>query len=199
MAKKIKVICDTCGKEIEKYENRVGKNNFCDRNCYNKFHSQNTIEIKCDVCGKVFTKNKNDKNHFCSRECYNKVHFIKNKSRQCLTCGKIFEARNSKHVYCSKECYNKNRINMPRKEQHWNWQGGISLINDNRDSTEYKQWRNQVYKKDNYKCVICGSKEKLNAHHKKSWKEYPELRYDVDNGETFCEKCHIKYHQLNGY
>ena len=83
---------------------------------------------------------------------------------------------------------------MPKKEQHWNWQGGISLLNDNRDSSEYKNWRQNVYKR-----VKCGSKEKLNAHHIKSWKNYPELRYDLNNGVTLCEKCHIAWHKKYGY
>ena len=70
----------------------------------------------------------------------------------------------------------------------------ISLKNDNRDSYEYKEWRKAVYKRGNYKCQKCGSKERLNAHHKKSWINYPELRYSINNGITLCEKCHIKYH-----
>ena len=88
---------------------------------------------------------------------------------------------------------------MPKGEDHWNWQGGISLENDNRDSNEYKQWRLSVYKRDGYCCTECGSKEKLNAHHLKSWKNFPDLRYDTSNGITLCEKCHIKYHQTYGY
>ena len=88
---------------------------------------------------------------------------------------------------------------MPAKEDHWNWQGGKSLQNDKRDSAEYKNWRLKVYERDNYKCVQCGNKEKLNAHHIKSWKNYPNLRYDINNGITLCEKCHIKYHQQYGY
>jgi 5-methylcytosine-specific restriction endonuclease McrA len=88
---------------------------------------------------------------------------------------------------------------MPKGETHWNWQGGISIINDNRDSQAYKNWRQSVYQRDGYKCVQCGSKDKLNAHHIKSWKDYPALRYDIDNGITLCEKCHIKLHQQIGY
>lgn len=198
MAKKIIVICDTCGNQIEKYESKIGKNNFCNRNCYNKFHSKNTIEITCETCGKKITKNKNSKDRFCSRKCYNDFHNIKNKERECPTCHKIFIAKSSENKYCSWECYNKDR-HMPKKENHWNWKNGTSLINDNRDSFEYKNWRKSVYKRDNYKCVNCGSKQKLNAHHIKSWKDYPELRYEVENGITLCEKCHIQYHKDFGY
>lgn len=194
---KIKVKCDTCGKEIEKYESKVSKHNFCNRECYLKFHSKNTKEYICETCGKKFKGYDYNKNKYCSRECYDKAHSIKNKIRECPTCHKKFEAKTSESKYCSWECYNKDR-HMPRGKEHWNWQGGISLINDKRDSQEYKKWRLEVYKRDNYKCVKCGSKIKLNAHHIKSWKNYPSLRYELDNGITLCEKCHIKLHQEQG-
>ena len=198
MAEKILVKCDYCNQEFLKYKSKIGKHNFCNRDCYLKYHSKEVPICICEICGKTFKGNKYNANRFCSRECYNKFHNIKNKERKCPTCGKIFSAKANEDIYCSKECYNKDR-HMPKKEQHWNWQGGISLLNDNRDSNEYKNWRQNVYKRDNYRCVKCGSKEKLNAHHIKSWKNYPELRYDINNGVTLCEKCHIAWHKEHGY
>ena len=195
---KIKIKCDTCGKEIEKYQSRISEHNFCNRECYNQFHKKVSKEYKCEICDKIFVGSKGNANRFCSRECYNQFHNIKNKNRKCPTCGKSFIAKANEDKYCSWECYNKVR-KPPNGENHWNWQGGKTLQNDNRDSHEYKNWRILVYKRDNYKCVKCGSKNNLNAHHKKSWKHYPELRYDIDNGITLCEKCHIKLHQELGY
>lgn len=32
--------------------------------------------------------------------------------------------------------------------------------------------------------------DRLEAHHKKSWRDYPSLRYDVKNGTTYCKFCH---------
>ena len=54
-----------------------------------------------------------------------------------------------------------------------------------------KKWREKVFKRDNYTCRICGEYGgKLNAHHSKSFSEYPKLRYRVKNGITLCEDCH---------
>lgn len=33
---------------------------------------------------------------------------------------------------------------------------------------------------------------RLEAHHIKSWKNYPKLRYKVSNGKTLCYECHHK-------
>lgn len=35
---KVLIKCDTCGKDFFKYSSKIGKNNFCCRDCYNKFH-----------------------------------------------------------------------------------------------------------------------------------------------------------------
>lgn len=51
------------------------------------------------------------------------------------------------------------------------------------------------------KCQICGSREKLQAHHLNSKSYFPEEAYDVSNGVTLCgddkktgNKCHITFH-----
>lgn len=191
---KVKIKCDTCSTIFEKYESKLGKNNFCCRECYLKFHSKNVPICTCEVCKKTFKGDKYNSNKYCSRECYNIAHQIKNKERTCPKCGKKFIAKASDDKYCSWECYNTDR-HMPKGEDHWNWQGGISKQNDKRDSNDYKQWRLNVYKRDNYKCTKCGSKEKLNAHHILSWSSHPDKRYNVDNGITLCEKCHIELHK----
>lgn len=200
MAGKITLICEVCGKEYQKYLYQVknNKHNYCSRECYLKAHTKNTPKCKCEICGKEFSGTKYNANRFCSRECYNQWHNIKNKERICPVCKKPFIAKASDDKYCSWECYNQDR-HPPKGPEHHNWQGGKSLQNDRHDSAQYKDWRLAVYQRDNYKCVKCGSKERINAHHIRSWKYYPELRYDVDNGVTLCEKCHIALHQQYGY
>lgn len=80
---------------------------------------------------------------------------------------------------------------------HWNWKGGITPKNQVlRSSNGYKEWRNSVFKRDEYTCRICGKRGgRLNAHHIKMWSKFPELRFAVSNGVTLCEDCHKKIHK----
>jgi hypothetical protein len=56
---------------------------------------------------------------------------------------------------------------------------------------EYLEWRKMVFARDGYRCVICGKTGgEINAHHIKSFKDYPELRVEVSNGITLCRSCH---------
>jgi hypothetical protein len=63
-----------------------------------------------------------------------------------------------------------------------------------RHCKKHRDWKRAVWKRDNYKCVKCGSTDKLCAHHIKSWDDYPELRFDIGNGLTLCCSCHSKHH-----
>jgi len=61
------------------------------------------------------------------------------------------------------------------------------------ESPEYKLWRKSVFERDNYTCQFCNAYGvKLNADHIKSFRNFPELRLDINNGRTLCVKCHWK-------
>lgn len=65
-----------------------------------------------------------------------------------------------------------------------------------RTTAEYRNWRKSVFERDNYTCRICGANGgTLNAHHIKPWVSCVELRFDVSNGVTLCEKCHRDLHR----
>lgn len=89
----------------------------------------------------------------------------------------------------------KHRVDMIG-EKNPSWKGGITPINHLiRNSVEYKLWRKSVFERDNYTCIWCGKiGGKLNADHIKTFAEYPELRFAIDNGRTLCRECHIKTH-----
>jgi len=70
-----------------------------------------------------------------------------------------------------------------------------------RDSKEYKNFTKQVFHRDKYKCIICGSTKKLNAHHLNAWHWYPQGRFDPNNAVTLCghaNGCHILFHKMFG-
>lgn len=58
----------------------------------------------------------------------------------------------------------------------------------------YSDWRKAVFERDNFTCLICGSRGgELQAHHIKSWAKHPDLRFEITNGMTVCKgPCHGK-------
>ena len=84
-------------------------------------------------------------------------------------------------------------------EKHPNWKGGITSKNRRlRHASEYIDWRNKVFERDdftckNYNCPFCNNERgvELHPHHIKPFANYEQLRYDVDNGIAYCSKYHI--------
>ena len=59
-------------------------------------------------------------------------------------------------------------------------------------SNRYRRWRSQIFVKDDFTCQECGQiGGELCAHHIKEYKNFPKLRYRLDNGITLCKKCHL--------
>ena len=92
-----------------------------------------------------------------------------------------------------------------------NWKGGITPLElQIRHSFQYRQWRSDVFQRDNFTCQECGQRGgKIEAHHLKEFakiiKEYQirtleqalncEELWNINNGRTLCQKFHQKYHK----
>lgn len=63
---------------------------------------------------------------------------------------------------------------------------------DRRHDSDYQSWFKKCRRRDNNRCRIgnkdCGGQ--LEVHHILSYKDYPELRYDIKNGITLCHRHH---------
>lgn len=66
------------------------------------------------------------------------------------------------------------------------------------ETKEYKDWRKAVFARDDRRCVLCGKKTSLRAHHLFGWSSYPKLRYIVSNGVTLCDTDHRLFHSIYG-
>lgn len=81
--------------------------------------------------------------------------------------------------------------------KHPNWKGGITTLSKRiRKQLEYKEWRDYIFKRDNYICQECGSRSgngktiALHPHHIKSFAKFSDLRFNPYNGITLCIDCH---------
>lgn len=107
-------------------------------------------------------------------------------------------------AHAGKKLTDKHRIKMSEAKQGkkcYNWQGGLTNKNQKiRIGVEWRLWRESVFARDNWVCQKCsGRGGKLNPHHIKNFAQYPELRFAIDNGITFCLKCHRAFHRKYGY
>jgi 5-methylcytosine-specific restriction protein A len=57
------------------------------------------------------------------------------------------------------------------------------------------RWRRVRFlakRRDNFACVRCGSRARLEVHHVKRVKDAPERAFDLDNLQTLCRECHAR-------
>ena len=175
----------------------------------------------CQQCNKEFTPIYKPTNKkfggvkFCSRLCVGKYKIGKKHTddhKKKISLGNLGKGQGMKGKHHTEESKIKIGIGSKRKrtaetrkraseshkkrrEQHWNWKGGITEMNQKiRGSLEYKLWRTAVFERDNYTCIWCGNKKggNLQADHIKPFAHYPELRFAIDNGRTLCRECHQK-------
>ncbi len=156
---------------------------------------------KCKNCDKdVFAKNSSfDKpnRQFCDKSCFRSYkNKIDNPSKRDEVKIKISEGGKKRNLE-----YLKNPETILKRsktisgENHHNWQGGkTSYLRKMRNSQEMKEWKKKVLKRDNYKCIFCKSREKLNVDHIIPFciVYNTEKVFDISNGRTLCLKCHIK-------
>ena len=69
-------------------------------------------------------------------------------------------------------------------------------VSERRNGTAEYRWKKEIKKRDGYKCKMNNKECKgvLEAHHILAWRDYPDLRYDINNGITLCKFHHpLKY------
>jgi 5-methylcytosine-specific restriction endonuclease McrA len=158
-----KAVCLNCYKVFFCYDADIkrGKAKYCSRKCA-VLGQQINLEIKCDGCGKTFTRkpgkiNKIGKN-YCTHVCALKHIDIGNKTKG-----------------------EKNRL----------WRGGTGIKGRSYTKEDFR-WRRKIRKIFEKKCSFCGSTERLEVDHLWPYSIWPNLRTDIRNGRILCHECHKK-------
>lgn len=121
-----------------------------------------------------------------------KKHISKISWNSLRVCKKFYCQQCKLESFATKEhpSYNKLLTNEQRKNNDFML---LSL------KLEWKQWRQKVFLRDNYKCRKCNSNKNLNPHHIYNFSKYKNLRYKKCNGITLCKICHTKFHSKQKY
>lgn len=199
--------CQTAMYRIKYSEARRENWNFCSRSCTTAASNSRVriaeyVSKVCRNCEKIFRVRALKRQmtyKYCSRNCalahknrefnYAKDPEVKRKL------SRAAKMRGTAHMHTPAA-----RAKLSRTisgSGHWNWQGGKTQeLVRLRNSTQYKEWRMTVFRRDRFTCVLCGytpgrfDRSSLNADHIKQFAHYPERRFDVDNGRTLCIPCH---------
>lgn len=181
-------VCPTCGGTfyLSRGNKKRGQGTYCSVGCFPR--TTGTM-VPCAACGQPFYR---QVSHGRQRACSDACMRILRRTRQqraCIHCGRAFTAsaaaiRVGHGRYCSRTCHYAN----VRDESA-----------THRCSWAYKRWRIDVFRRDGFACQSCGQTGgTLNAHHIKGFTSHPDLRFDLANGVTLCEPCHIARHQREG-
>lgn len=200
--------CDCGNEKIIRSDSFVtGKTKSC--GCLSKeFNkSQKGQKVK-DITGQIYGRltalyrlDKTNKyyNSFwiCKCECGNEVEVRLSQ----LTAGKTKSCGCLNRELSSKRMKGSNHpMYGVRGENHHKWNPSLTdkERHDKRDTVENYHFRNSVFERDNYTCIVCGNKGLLNAHHITNYYLDIDNRYNIDNGITMCEKCHKAFHKKYG-
>lgn len=168
-------------------------------------------EKNCFICNKVFKKPKWqhhiygrggwDKRKYCSIKCASRASLpsrIKALKANPTWIGRHHKEETKKKMSEQKKIWfqthpnpNKGKFRpKARKENKEKWNEFRKQL---RERLEYKNWRETIFKRDNWTCIRCNKKGvKLEADHIKPAKLFPHLILEISNGQTLCKVCHNK-------
>mgnify|MGYP006349497135 CR=1 FL=1 len=209
---KIEVICDGCNETILKRLQDLNvdvSEHFC-RSCGKKGDKNGIFGLTGELNPKYGTKIPSitgDNNPARRLEVREKISKSK-KGKSSNMLGKNHSKETIDKIKKSNIGQKRNSITIEkikeaRKKQVGEkcpgWKGGITpYITRLRNSEEYQFWRNSIFNRDQYKCMLCNEGGTLNAHHIIGVSVDISLIFDINNGITLCKKCHFDFHSKHG-
>ncbi len=143
------------------------------------------IDDRSTRCKPCYRKNQITGNHLCP-DCHDLKDSQATRCMSCATKQRVGRKFSGDARQRMSEAQQKRRDRVGR------------IADPDRRYYDYKIWRNDVFDRDDYTCQHCESKENLRVHHMEDYAGNPELRTELSNGITFCERCHKNFHHLLG-
>lgn len=171
-------------------------------------------QVTCAICGTEFTvvPARASTAKFCSYKCageWRRTNFVGSenpgwktgaeRTKKCQHCGCEFDSGSSpitnfhKRKFCSAACARSGQKRLYGKDNP-RWKDGTSKKRTGPSAS----WARAVISRDMATCRRCGATDvELHAHHIKPYADFPELRWELDNGETLCFRCHWDEHSVS--
>ena len=113
---------------------------------------------------------------------------------KCTDCSKLLSNRVAKKCRSCNKIGNAGSINC-LGNMRYNWisdRTKLSKGDEYRNSPAHREWSRSVKNRDGWKCKISNGdcSGQVVAHHILSWRDYAELRYQINNGITLCHAHH---------
>lgn len=204
LAKSVKKVCLNCSNEFEVDRNqskeRRESQRFCRHSCIAEARHKTRAPNICIICNEpFFPKRKNG-------WWYGPVQALKIKtcSYSCkIAYMSLYRLSNPIRYWLGK-----------RGREHGAWRGIDGSIKDTiRNQIQYSKWRMSVFKRDGFACRECGLiNQPIVAHHiipfSRILHQFSittvedaidcELLWDINNGITLCDQCHLKTDSYGG-
>ena len=210
----VPVECDYCGEIKYKTPSQINDNNFCNKECHDKWQSKNTPKGE-EHPRSIYINGYRaagydayvDQLTFCE-ECRRNENDSRILQVKCIYCNNWFTPINAQvsarcqylkgnidresRFYCSDGCKDScpifHKVLYPK---------GFKQATSREVQPEL---RKLVLERDNWECIKCGAgvEEKLHCHHLEGIEINPLMSADTDMCITLCKKHHIEAHKQRG-
>lgn len=148
----------------------------------------------CKRCGKAFyvsaSNAKRNNPKYCGLACYRADRWGETGRRETRTCPickvEFTEEAATTRVCCSAQCRRIHLSAIRSGENSHFWRDGSA----ERYTGNWQDQRKKALARDEYRCVTCGSTDRIQVHHISPYRY--SKSHDLDNLKTLCRSCHSR-------
>ena len=121
--------------------------------------------------------------------------------KTCVNCGTVASPHMARGLCspCYQKQYQKNNSKKVANSKHrWYVRQPKTYGKQKREQFHFSGNRQACLERDNFRCVLCGSENKLIVHHRDhNGRGSSKPNNSLENLETLCRACHAAHHGTN--